>query len=114
MANWTGSELDVLSDNDEETATSCHSNEPQQPTSSSSSSGKGAADVAGSASAVASANSKNRRRRTAFSTHQLIELEREFQAKKYLSLTERSQIATQLRLSEGNHLHFKIKNYFFL
>lgn len=45
-------------------------------------------------------NSKNRRRRTAFSTHQLIELEREFQAKKYLSLTERSQIAHQLRLSE--------------
>lgn len=45
-------------------------------------------------------NNKNRRRRTAFSTHQLIELEREFQAKKYLSLTERSQIAHQLRLSE--------------
>lgn len=43
---------------------------------------------------------KNRRRRTAFSTHQLIELEREFQAKKYLSLTERSQIAHQLDLSE--------------
>jgi homeobox protein GBX len=48
----------------------------------------------------AGGNSKNRRRRTAFSTHQLIELEREFQAKKYLSLTERSQIAHQLRLSE--------------
>lgn len=47
-----------------------------------------------------SSNNKNRRRRTAFSTHQLIELEREFQAKKYLSLTERSQIAHQLRLSE--------------
>ena len=45
-------------------------------------------------------SSKNRRRRTAFSTHQLMELEREFQAKKYLSLTERSQIAHQLRLSE--------------
>jgi len=45
-------------------------------------------------------SSKSRRRRTAFSTHQLIELEREFQAKKYLSLTERSQIAHQLRLSE--------------
>lgn len=46
------------------------------------------------------ASSKNRRRRTAFSTHQLIELEREFQAKKYLSLTERSQIAHELSLSE--------------
>jgi len=45
-------------------------------------------------------SSKNRRRRTAFSTHQLIELEREFQAKKYLSLTERSQIAHELSLSE--------------
>ena len=31
---------------------------------------------------------------------QLAELEREFDAKKYLSLTERSQIAFQLRLSE--------------
>ena len=49
---------------------------------------------------AATTHSKSRRRRTAFSTHQLIELEREFQAKKYLSLTERSQIAHQLRLSE--------------
>jgi hypothetical protein len=30
----------------------------------------------------------------------LLELEREFHAKKYLSLTERSQIATTLKLSE--------------
>lgn len=43
---------------------------------------------------------KNRRRRTAFSTYQLVELEREFQSKKYLSLTERSHIARQLQLSE--------------
>lgn len=49
---------------------------------------------------AAATHGKSRRRRTAFSTHQLIELEREFQAKKYLSLTERSQIAHQLRLSE--------------
>ncbi|XP_046398931.1 homeobox protein GBX-2 [Ischnura elegans] len=43
---------------------------------------------------------KTRRRRTAFTSEQLLELEREFHAKKYLSLTERSQIATALRLSE--------------
>lgn len=43
---------------------------------------------------------KHRRRRTAFSNYQLIELEREFQSKKYLSLSERSHIARQLQLSE--------------
>lgn len=47
-----------------------------------------------------SSNSKSRRRRTAFTSEQLLELEREFHAKKYLSLTERSQIATSLKLSE--------------
>ncbi|XP_075221995.1 uncharacterized protein LOC142324842 [Lycorma delicatula] len=45
-------------------------------------------------------NAKTRRRRTAFTSEQLLELEREFHAKKYLSLTERSQIATALKLSE--------------
>lgn len=45
-------------------------------------------------------SAKSRRRRTAFTSEQLLELEREFHAKKYLSLTERSQIATQLKLSE--------------
>ncbi|KAL5287787.1 GBX2 family protein [Megaselia abdita] len=59
----------------------------------SSSSGKGGASSAHS-------NSKSRRRRTAFTSEQLLELEREFHAKKYLSLTERSQIATTLKLSE--------------
>ncbi|CAG9794164.1 unnamed protein product [Diatraea saccharalis] len=44
--------------------------------------------------------SKARRRRTAFTSEQLLELEREFHAKKYLSLTERSQIAAALKLSE--------------
>ncbi|EEB10328.1 Homeobox protein GBX-1, putative [Pediculus humanus corporis] len=44
--------------------------------------------------------SKTRRRRTAFTSEQLLELEREFHAKKYLSLTERSQIASTLKLSE--------------
>lgn len=43
---------------------------------------------------------KSRRRRTAFTSGQLLELEREFQAKKYLSLTERSEIANSLKLSE--------------
>ncbi|XP_055630108.1 homeobox protein unplugged [Toxorhynchites rutilus septentrionalis] len=55
----------------------------------------------GTASACGADNSsKSRRRRTAFTSEQLLELEREFHAKKYLSLTERSQIATSLKLSE--------------
>ncbi|PZC72417.1 hypothetical protein B5X24_HaOG211230 [Helicoverpa armigera] len=48
----------------------------------------------------AARESKARRRRTAFTSEQLLELEREFHAKKYLSLTERSQIASALKLSE--------------
>jgi len=47
-----------------------------------------------------STENKSRRRRTAFTSGQLLELEREFQAKKYLSLTERSEIANALKLSE--------------
>lgn len=43
----------------------------------------------------------NRRRRTAFTSEQLLELEREFHAKKYLSLTERAHLAHTLRLSES-------------
>ncbi|KAM3857010.1 homeobox protein GBX-2 [Diretmus argenteus] len=46
------------------------------------------------------AGGKNRRRRTAFTSEQLLELEKEFHCKKYLSLTERSQIAHALKLSE--------------
>lgn len=44
--------------------------------------------------------SSSRRKRTAFSTAQLIELEKEFVAKKYLSINERSEMAKQLDLSE--------------
>ena len=43
---------------------------------------------------------KSRRKRTAFTSQQLLELEREFHTKKYLSLEERSQIARTLKLSE--------------
>ena len=43
---------------------------------------------------------KSRRKRTAFTSSQLVELEREFITKKYLSLNERSEIAKLLRLSE--------------
>ncbi|CAL4125656.1 unnamed protein product [Meganyctiphanes norvegica] len=43
---------------------------------------------------------KSRRRRTAFTSEQLMELEREFQTKKYLTLSERSHIAQTLNLSE--------------
>ena len=61
-------------------------------------SGDGA--VSATAVAAATAAGKIRRRRTAFSGDQLAELEREFIAKKYLSLTERSQIAAELQLTE--------------
>lgn len=54
----------------------------------------------GSGTSKTKHGSKSRRRRTAFTSEQLLELEREFHAKKYLSLTERSQIATTLKLSE--------------
>lgn len=45
-------------------------------------------------------STNTRRKRTAFTNEQLIELEAEFQQKKYLSLVERSQIAQTLNLSE--------------
>ncbi|KAG7201302.1 hypothetical protein KM043_004078 [Ampulex compressa] len=51
-------------------------------------------------STSSSGSNKARRRRTAFTSEQLLELEREFHAKKYLSLTERSHIAHALKLSE--------------
>jgi homeobox protein GBX len=43
---------------------------------------------------------KSRRKRTAFTSSQLVELEKEFLSKKYLSLNERSEIAKLLNLSE--------------
>ena len=59
---------------------------------------EGKMDAAGEdQSLTASANSKARRRRTAFTSEQLLELEKEFHSKKYLSLSERSQIAHTLR-----------------
>lgn len=63
-------------------------------------SGEDAANGSGSNRTSSKHSSKSRRRRTAFTSEQLLELEREFHAKKYLSLTERSQIATTLKLSE--------------
>jgi hypothetical protein len=45
-------------------------------------------------------NNSSRRKRTAFTSSQLVELEKEFQSKKYLSLNERSDIAKLLNLSE--------------
>lgn len=52
-----------------------------------------------------------RRRRTAFTSEQLLELEKEFHAKKYLSLTERSQIAHALKLSEVRFSKCRCKKY---
>ncbi|XP_061442355.1 homeobox protein GBX-1 [Rhineura floridana] len=59
-----------------------------------------AASAGGASSSTSSGPGKSRRRRTAFTSEQLLELEKEFHCKKYLSLTERSQIAHALKLSE--------------
>lgn len=48
-----------------------------------------------------SKQAENRRRRTAFTSEQLLELEKEFQAKRYLSVTERAYLANYLQLSES-------------
>ncbi|KAL8164757.1 UNVERIFIED_CONTAM: Homeobox protein GBX-1 [Gekko kuhli] len=56
--------------------------------------------AASSSGSSGSGPGKSRRRRTAFTSEQLLELEKEFHCKKYLSLTERSQIAHALKLSE--------------
>ncbi|XP_021960221.1 homeobox protein GBX-2 [Folsomia candida] len=56
--------------------------------------------ISGGKDSVDASGLKTRRRRTAFTSEQLLELEREFQLKKYLSLTERSEIARTLKLSE--------------
>ncbi|KAL4662835.1 hypothetical protein H8958_009364 [Nasalis larvatus] len=62
--------------------------------------GTGAEEGAPVAAGVTAPGGKSRRRRTAFTSEQLLELEKEFHCKKYLSLTERSQIAHALKLSE--------------
>ncbi|XP_035311006.1 homeobox protein GBX-1 isoform X1 [Cricetulus griseus] len=62
--------------------------------------GTGADEGAPVATGVTTPGGKSRRRRTAFTSEQLLELEKEFHCKKYLSLTERSQIAHALKLSE--------------
>ncbi|EDO42470.1 predicted protein, partial [Nematostella vectensis] len=45
-------------------------------------------------------SASRRRKRTAFTSKQLLQLEREFHNKKYVSLEERSVIATNLNLTE--------------
>ncbi|KAL6081707.1 hypothetical protein STEG23_005614 [Scotinomys teguina] len=62
--------------------------------------GTGTEEGAPVATGVTTPGGKSRRRRTAFTSEQLLELEKEFHCKKYLSLTERSQIAHALKLSE--------------
>ncbi|XP_004372831.1 homeobox protein GBX-1 [Trichechus manatus latirostris] len=62
--------------------------------------GTAAEEGAPAAAGATAPGGKSRRRRTAFTSEQLLELEKEFHCKKYLSLTERSQIAHALKLSE--------------
>ena len=45
-------------------------------------------------------NGKQRRPRTAFSSHQLLTLEHQFQAQKYLTRPQRYELATSLMLTE--------------
>ena len=45
-------------------------------------------------------NQKSRRPRTAFTSHQLVELEKQFKISKYLSRPKRFEVATTLNLSE--------------
>ncbi|NXB60362.1 GBX1 protein, partial [Struthidea cinerea] len=59
--------------------------------------GKGKGGPAAEQPPPGSGAGKSRRRRTAFTSEQLLELEKEFHCKKYLSLTERSQIAHNRR-----------------
>ncbi|XP_078376749.1 uncharacterized protein LOC144660064 [Oculina patagonica] len=57
-------------------------------------------DEQGDQNSDSEGGTKSRRKRTAFTSQQLLELEREFHTKKYLSLEERSHIARTLKLSE--------------
>lgn len=76
--------------NDEEISESCSENENSETEDN---------DESGN-EVDAKSSKKSRRKRTAFTSSQLVELEKEFIAKKYLSLNERSEIAKLLNLSE--------------
>ncbi|CAL8109565.1 unnamed protein product [Orchesella dallaii] len=86
-----------LTESDDEASEACDSHSISE-------NGSHAKDVNGNTSGGGTPGNpclgKTRRRRTAFTSEQLLELEREFHAKKYLSLTERSEIARSLKLSE--------------
>ncbi|OXU19006.1 hypothetical protein TSAR_000133, partial [Trichomalopsis sarcophagae] len=47
---------------------------------------------------------KTRRPRTAFTSQQLLELEKQFRQNKYLSRPKRFEVATSLMLTETQHL----------
>nr|ADV68993.1 gastrulation brain homeobox transcription factor [Patiria miniata]WJJ61123.1 Gbx [Patiria miniata] len=102
----TQAEMSPLSDSESKLDTDCRSDHGEDCTESplqddpddeQAESGDGDGDGGCSAGR---AGSKSRRRRTAFTSDQLLELEKEFHSKKYLTLSERSQIARSLHLSE--------------
>ena len=73
--------------------------------------GSGGGGSGGGGSGGGGGGSGHRRRRTAFTSEQLLELEKEFHSKKYLSLTERSQIAHELKLSEVTTYTYAYQSY---
>ncbi|XP_053568836.1 homeobox protein GBX-1 [Bombina bombina] len=88
------------SDHEDSTGESCDDSLPEAGHSPQRPKGKHKGTSHDSAGRSSGTPGKSRRRRTAFTSEQLLELEKEFHCKKYLSLTERSQIAHTLKLSE--------------
>lgn len=79
----------------------CLSGQTQLDTSDTNSKKSDSEDVLMEDSELERTQAESRRRRTAFTSEQLLELEKEFQAKRYLSVSERALLAHTLQLSEA-------------